>query len=235
LNLLLVDDDRISIDILAEYIKPHLPYVDEIVCAYDGREAFDIILSTKPDIIVTDIRMPHTDGITLIKKIRMIEDYEPNIIIISGHSDFNYARDALKLHVLDYILKPIDQDELIEKISACIEEIDIPKYHEEDIVEIVRAYIADHLDESFTLQEISEKYHYNAAYLGRLFKKNMGCSFSDYVLKLRVIKAQSLLIHTHDTIKQISQDVGFKDPEHFSKQFKKVANMTPSQYRLENQ
>lgn len=232
MNLLLVDDDRISNDILAEYIKPHLHYIDEVICAYDGVEAFDIVISVKPSIIVTDIKMPNVTGIDLIKKIRSIEKYNPYIIIVSGYSDFVYTRDAMQLNVTDYILKPVDQEELIDKINDCISKEDTQeKAEDEDIIETLKLYISDHLDESLTLVDIADKYHYNAAYLGRMLKKSTGCTFNEYLLKLRVIKAKSLLINTNDTIKSISSTIGFKDAEYFTKRFKKATKMTPSQYR----
>jgi len=232
LNLLLVDDDRVSIDILAEYIKPHLTQIDEIFCAYNGQDAFDIIISVKPNIIVTDIKMPDVSGIDLAKKIRAVEAYEPIIIFISGYSDFNYARDALKLNVTDYILKPIDQEELITKINAISNQNAKPKnLADEDIIETVKKYISLHLDESLTLIAIADHFHYNPSYLGRLIKKNIGSSFSNYVLKLRVLKAESLLINTTKPIKQISLEVGFRDPEHFTKRFKKIVGVTPSSFR----
>jgi YesN/AraC family two-component response regulator len=236
MNLLLVDDDAISIRILADFIKPHLNNVDEVICANDGSEAYDIVLASHPDIIVTDIKMPIMTGIELIKRIRLIDEYDPHIIIISGYSDFSYARDALKLNVLDYILKPVDQDELIDKINQITtQESSYKDDPSEDVVERVKMYISEHLEDHLTLSEIADGFHYNAAYLGRRLKEDTGYSFTDYLLKLRVIKAKSLLINTHDTVKLISQAVGFRDPEHFSKRFKKVTGMTPSYFRKENQ
>jgi two-component system, response regulator YesN len=235
-TLLLVDDDRISIDILAEYIKPHLNDVDEVICAYNGDEAFDIIISTNPFVIITDIRMPTISGIELIKKVRSISGYAPKIIIISGYSDFEYAREALKLDVFDYIVKPIDQDILIEKINICTSTVKKPiEASNEDIFEKVQKYISNHLSEPLKLLDIANLFHYNAAYLGRLIKERTGLYFNDYLLKLRVIKAQSLLVNTNHLINKISIDVGFRDPEHFTKRFKKITGLSPSMYRDKHQ
>jgi two-component system, response regulator YesN len=236
LNLLLVDDDHISINILSEYIKPHLKHINEVLCAYDGHQAYDIILSIKPDIVVTDIKMPSLSGIELIKKIKTIEHYQPKIIIISSYSDFEYAREALKLNVIDYIVKPVDHEELIEKINLLTEPMKtLIKKDDEQIFDKIQKHVSDHLDQSLKLLEISEKYHYNASYLGRLIKDKTGLNFNDYVLKLRIIKAQSLLTTTHHLIHKISSDVGFKDPEHFTKKFKQITGQTPSDYRLTHQ
>lgn len=232
MNLLMVDDDRISIDILAEYIKPQLEYIHKISCAYDGEQAFDIIISLKPEIIITDIRMPKMSGMELIKKVRSIDGYEPYVIIISSYSDFEYAREALQLDVFDYIVKPIDQNELIDKVNACVKSNDMMNAETyEDIFDQIQKFISNHLDDSIKLVDISKRYHYNAAYLGRLIKERTGSSYNDYLLKLRVIKAQSLLSNSNLSISEISTKVGYKDPEYFSRRFKKVTGTTPSNYR----
>lgn len=236
MTLLLVDDDRISVDILADYIRPHFNRIDEVLCAYNGQEAYDIILSVKPNIIVTDIKMPNMSGIALIKKIRLIEHYSPKIIIISSYSDFEYAREALKLNVFDYIVKPIDQEELIEKINICIEPNEYEQVENKaDIFDKVQKYLSENLSDSLKLLDISNRFHYNSSYLGRLIKEKTGHYFNDYVLKLRVIKAQSLLIQTNHLIHKISGDLGFKDPEYFTKKFKKITGVTPSEFRNQNQ
>lgn len=232
MKLLLVDDDKISIDILSEIIKPDLVNFDEIMCAYDGQDAYDVIISVKPEVILTDIKMPKLGGIDLIKKIRLIKDYDPSILIISSYSDFEYAREALKLSVCDYIVKPVDQDELVKKINACLKNGIPPKVSkDETIFEKVQTYISEHLDIQLRLSDISDMFHYNAAYLGRLIKEKTSSHFNDYVLKLRMIKAQSLLTDEDLLIHEISHRVGFKDPEHFTKRFKQCTGYTPTDYR----
>jgi two-component system, response regulator YesN len=236
MTLLFVDDDAISIDILADFVKPRLDCIDEIVCAYDAHQAFDIILSTRPSVIVTDIIMPEISGIELIRKIQSIEHYSPYVIVISGHRDFEFARDALKLNVVDYILKPIDPDELIQKVKACVTPRTVQvNEHREDVGEEIQKYISNHLNTSLKLIDVANHFHYNTAYLGRLIKRKTGLSFHDYLMKLRIIKAQSLLVNTNDYIVRISEAVGFKDPEHFTNRFRKVTGLTPSNYREKNQ
>jgi two-component system, response regulator YesN len=234
--LLFVDDDKISIDILSEYIKPHIKNISEVLCTYDGTEAFDVILSIKPDIIITDIKMPTMSGIQLLKKIKTIENYDPKIMIISSYSDFEYAREALKLNVVDYIVKPVDHEELVEKINQLSKSFH-PQVIKDDeqIFDRVQKFVSEHLDHTLKLIEISQKYHYNASYLGRLIKDKTGLNFNDYVLKLRIIKAQSLLSTSKHLIHKISSEVGFKDPEHFTKKFKRITGLTPTEYRIKHQ
>ncbi|MFP4113955.1 MAG: response regulator transcription factor [Spirochaetota bacterium] len=82
--------------------------------ALNGRDGLDLVRSTRPDVVVTDIRMPGMDGLQMIEAVRSIPDYDPAIIVVSGYDDFDYARAALRLGVGDYLLKPIDEDELTQ-------------------------------------------------------------------------------------------------------------------------
>ncbi|MGI6084998.1 MAG: response regulator transcription factor [Acetivibrionales bacterium] len=79
--------------------------------AHDGISAYELIEKEKPDLIITDIRMPGMDGLTLISKTKSICP-EAEIIIISGYRDFEYAQNAIRYGVNDYLLKPIKKDEL---------------------------------------------------------------------------------------------------------------------------
>jgi len=82
-------------------------------------DAFQLIKDIRPDVVVTDIRMPGYDGITLIEKSREI-DPEISFIILSGYRDFEYAQRALKLGAEDYLLKPVSRDELEQIILRVI-------------------------------------------------------------------------------------------------------------------
>ena len=94
-------------------------------CAYNGLEALDMAEKYKPDILITDVRMPGCDGIELIRRVR---EKMPSmeILIISGYADFKYAQSALRYGVSDYLLKPIKQNELettLKKLGErCLQE-----------------------------------------------------------------------------------------------------------------
>lgn len=79
--------------------------------AENGEDALEKIEQLKPDVIMTDIRMPYMDGLTLTKRIR--QKYPSmKILIFSGYDDFEYAQQAIKLNVTEYILKPVNVEEL---------------------------------------------------------------------------------------------------------------------------
>lgn len=121
-KLLIVDDEswvRERLKCTIDWNKIGLEVVGE---AEDGEEALELTEKLSPDIVITDIRMPCIDGIDYIKRLRDNKN-ATRVILISGYSDFDYAKKAIKLGAFDYILKPIEDDELISVIERCLEEI----------------------------------------------------------------------------------------------------------------
>jgi len=80
--------------------------------AENGLEAIGLIEQLKPDLVIADIRMPVLDGLALIKRVKEEGEHQPLFIIVSGYHDFSYAQQALRYNVQDYILKPVDEEEL---------------------------------------------------------------------------------------------------------------------------
>ena len=78
---------------------------------YNGQDGVNQVVQQKPDIIITDIRMPGMDGLEMIQKIQNVMQ-NCNFIVLSGYADFAYAREALRLGVQDYLTKPVDEEEL---------------------------------------------------------------------------------------------------------------------------
>lgn len=122
LKILIVDDEQIVRDGLVFTFEGGRYEIDIVGTADNGIEAVPVIEQHKPDIVLTDIKMPGMDGLELAQWIR--EHYpEIKVIFLTGYSDFDYARNALKLEVSDYLLKPVDEDELfkiLEKIEKKI-------------------------------------------------------------------------------------------------------------------
>lgn len=125
-KLLVVDDESMVRKSILDKLDWKNYQIEIVGEACDGREAYDLVQSQKPDILLTDIRMPHVDGLELSSKVR---DEFPNlkIIIISGYSDFAYAKTALELDITDYILKPIKDKDLTQVIRKVISELNKEK------------------------------------------------------------------------------------------------------------
>lgn len=90
--------------------------------ADNGEDALALIRDKLPDLVITDIRMPVLDGIGLIQAV-VQEGLDTNFIIISGYNDFRYAQQAVRYGVLDYVLKPVDQDDIVQALAKLREKL----------------------------------------------------------------------------------------------------------------
>ncbi|HHW32232.1 MAG TPA: response regulator [Clostridiaceae bacterium] len=256
LSMLIVDDEplmRKGFSMMLDWSKYNIL---KIFNAQNAYEAFEKAQTFQPDIIITDIRMPEIDGLQLIKRLK--EKLPDSVfIIISGYNDFEYARQAITLGVLHYLVKPISYDELEEVMKKCINEIkekrrlkriieDLERKGEiittqevndeadsnyREVIKKITAYLINNLDSNINLYEIAERFHYNPNYLSRLFKQETGMSFSDYIKKIRIEEAKRLLSNSELTAFQVCKNVGYSDYRYFMRLFKESTGLSPHEFR----
>lgn len=118
-KLFIVDDEKLVVDGLKSIIEWEKHQIEVIGSAMDGTNALARILALKPHIVMTDIRMPGMNGLELIQHLR---EKAPDIVclIISGYSEFNYAKSAIELEAIDYLIKPIELDEIVKSVKNAI-------------------------------------------------------------------------------------------------------------------
>jgi two-component system, response regulator YesN len=131
-KVLIADDERLVREDVKNIISEGDLPLELVGEAKNGQEALDMVEETYPDIVITDIRMPLMNGIDLIKNIRM-KYSDIKFIIISGHAEFEYAREALSLGVMDYILKPLENAKITRVIMKVCKEIDKMKGVESEL------------------------------------------------------------------------------------------------------
>lgn len=124
LKVFLVEDEIV----MREGIKKNIQWEKEgfefVGDASDGELAYPLIQKTKPDILITDIRMPFMDGLELSRLVKQ-ELPDIKIMILSGYDEFEYAKEAIKIGITDYLVKPISGAKLLEavkKVAQVIEE-----------------------------------------------------------------------------------------------------------------
>ena len=131
----LADDAQLIREGLAETIPWDSLGMNLIGTAEDGRQALKEIRELKPDVVLTDIRMPYLDGLDLIGKIR--EDHPScRVVIITGHGEFTYAQSAIQLGVSDFVLKPIDVTSLCRTLGKLTQELDSEKHQQNEVKEM---------------------------------------------------------------------------------------------------
>ncbi len=226
--------------------------------AKNGMEGYDLIKKLNPDMVITDVTMPIMDGIEMIKKLEGQIDTE--FIIISGYDDFNYAQQAIKLGVKDYLLKPIDDDDFyftLRKVAMVIKEKKEQANHQEKKRLIEEGKIELFNQESYknnydgrkkyvtkAIKLIEEYYHegigigyvaealdISESYLSRLFKTYTGYTFVEYLTDYRIKIAIQLLKKHTIKVYEVSEKVGYNDAKYFGVLFKKKMGVTPMVFK----
>ena len=118
-KVLVVDDEKLIVKGIRFSLEQDGMEVD---CAYDGEEALEMARSSRPDIRLTDVRMPFMDGLTLMERLRS-KMPECGFIVLSGHNAFEYARQAIRQGAFAYLLKPIDRQELKDTVFAAMKKM----------------------------------------------------------------------------------------------------------------
>lgn len=218
--------------------------------ASNGQEGIELIQKLQPDIVISDIRMPFVNGIELIQQTK--EQFKYEAIIISGYSDFEYAKKGIQLGVVDFILKPIHYDELnaaLIKITKKLDEkanvkssnleqiqtlIELPEFHGQTrdmkYVKEMIDYIQSHYAEKISIHDLSEKLHTSHTTLHTKFKKATNYTFNDFLNRYRIMKAIEFMHEEHTLIYEVASKVGFIDYKYFSQVFKKYTGYSPSQF-----
>ena len=236
LQVVLVDDEimiREGFKRLFDWAAHDCEVVGE---AADGMEALAQIDHLQPDIVIMDINIPIINGLKVIQTSRMRYP-DMAFIIVSGYDDFSYCREALRMRITDYILKPVNYEEF----GSCIDRLKIALYEkrkteeqdaqeERTITGIIR-YLQEHLDKEISLNILADEFHLNSQYISQLFKSEIGVNFLAYLTSIRMERAKKLLLATSLSIGEISEKCGYADYRVFTKAFKKEEGSTPSQYR----
>ncbi|MBP7347936.1 MAG: response regulator [Butyrivibrio sp.] len=219
--------------------------VEVVGTANNGLTAREEIIKLQPDVVFTDIRMPGVNGLELLKEIGSLSSGS-RVVIVSGYSDFEYARNAVSNHAYDYLVKPVRQenlDEIIGKINAelnpeetdAIRDSEIKKIWEANagLVDRIIAEIREHYTEDISLSEYALKYDMSLASLSSQLKEKLSMNYSDYLTSLRLQRAKTLLKEPNLSIQEIAEQSGYTDYFYFTKVFKKAEGISPSKYRKE--
>ena len=212
--------------------------------AADGEEAAVLVERLLPDLLLTDIKMPVIGGLELIERVRR-SNPDLRIVIISGYSEFEYARHAIELGVDEYILKPIDIESLrqtLRRIRIRLEAssgkvvaefgLDRTGTGEADLARAVNLYLQENYCQPYSLEALAASFGCKPAYLLRLYRRLTGGTPTKELIRLRIEKAKRLLAgHPNLEIKQAAAAVGYEDPLYFSRLFRKETGMSPSAFR----
>lgn len=342
-SVIIIDDEPIIKKSIGKLIELYLPKFSIVGEAEDGKEGVQLAEKYLPDLVITDIKMPEMDGLEVINKVNQFSP-STDFIFVSGYGEFDYAQHAIRHGAIDYLLKPIKPEVLIntmkkvrnrksqddrrlhqrnEWLKECqhyskqllesIMELNKEKceqlfcqfnhhFHEitdmrdrKQLYEDLHASIKEELEskvechelsnqfddrcltsdpkeipENFmislnsliqhlqrsrnwadyekinnaaeyiesryfqsdlNLQEVAELVKMSPSYFSRVFKREKGISFIQYLTKVRMEKAKDLLNNKLLKVYEVALEVGYNDYPHFSKKFKEVHQISPNAYQ----
>ena len=241
LNLLIADDEDVIRNGIGKYIKLHTDVFEQIILSENGQETIEDVLKYAPDIILLDVQMPIKTGIDVMKEIKQA-GMSPIIIILSGYDDFKYAQQAMHLGARDYVLKPVRSSDILDMVLRFVDEIMGPEKQDaakaqntiNPIVAQAKEYIEQNYYEDITLQQVADKVAISPSYLSTLFNQELTCGFTECLNQVRVMHACTYLRQNYFKTYEIAYKIGFHDEKYFTRVFRKIIGMTPSEYKKGN-
>ena len=244
LKVVLVEDEEIVLRELEETIDWEGLGLEVVGTAKDGIEGENMIKTLSPDIVVTDIKLPGKTGL------QMIEDAAvTNGIILSGYTDFEFTKRAIRLGVFDYLEKPVDDDELEASLKTLAiriieDEKDMDSISDgcrivlkDDVqshwIKVAIEYIGKNYMNQIALSDIARETRLSESHLSSLFKAETGINFLQYLNAVRINAAIRLLSSSSMNVSEIARSTGFPNPGYFTKIFRRFMGKTPTEYRNE--
>lgn len=254
-SILIVEDEDI--------IRKGLVYtvdwlsMDAVVVAAceNGLVGLEKIRELKPDVVITDIKMPVLDGLSMIQTAKEEGiDFLP--VVLTSYSDFDYARKSITLNVFDYLLKPVSDDklkELMTRAKTQIEEIRKNRQATELVYSDAAAspestvilnttvsntyvkYALEKIESSWkdhiSIESIASELHISASYLSRVFKKECARTFLDFLNRFRIQKAIELLVTGKYRVYEVAEMTGFSDYKRFYETFREYTSIAPTDFK----
>lgn len=208
-----------------------------VVADFDNPvSCLEYLKNHKVDIIITDIKMPLMTGLEMISKIENKKKYE--FIILSGYSDFDYAKKAISFGVTEYLVKPLDHKLLEISLNKAISNLedkqlltnaktqvkDLSKIYKDidsndDLLQSIIKFIKDNYMNKITLNDVANELNYSVSSIKNKLKEN-DITFNTTLNSFRIYQAIKLMSVKDYPIYQIAEMVGFRDYKYFCSKFK---------------
>lgn len=253
MRILLIDDEIVALKALKKRVDWVKYGFTEVLTAQDAAQARALLEKYTVDLLLCDIELPGESGLSLVEFVK--EQYPASeCIMVTCHADFNYIKKAMKYKVFDYILKPIDYEELEglltqfaaerqkeqekAELGRLVEKAQEkrgtePEEDGQERLQVVKKYIEEHIREKIYVEELAGLVHVNEQHLMRIFKRETGRSLTEYIAERRIVIASSLLKDTDYSINFVADCVGCENYSYFTKIFKKYTGFTPREYRAQ--
>lgn len=241
-SVVLIDDEQIILQGLQKVVAWEAYGCRVVATAADGIEGALVIREHKPDIVLTDIRMPNQDGLSMLAGLKS-EFPNMQVSVLTAFRDFDYAQQAIRLGVTRFLLKPSRIEEIEEAIRAMTGALKEAAPEAEPtadasaagsfVVKSALSFIEQNHMNKISLIDVADHVFVSQWHLSKLLNRFTGKSFFDLLGQARVGRACELLADPSLKIHEIAEMVGYADVAHFSKNFKKIKGKSPVKYRAE--
>lgn len=247
-SLLIIED---SPDV-AKYLITCLEGLYELELARDGREGMEKAIASIPDIIVSDVMMPFADGFEVCNTLKTdVRTSHIPIILLTAKADIESRIEGLKRGADAYIAKPFHKQELLVELQKLIalrkllqsryqileahDPSDDPGTQLEDaFIQTFREIVESNLDDAdFDVVALCKAMGSSRSQLHRKITALTGMSTSGFQRSIRLNRAKELLRESDLNVSEIAYDIGFRDPNYFTKAFSSAYGLTPTQFRKE--
>ncbi|MBF8379012.1 response regulator [Alicyclobacillus mali] len=203
--------------------------------ACDGHRVLELLSRETVDVAFLDVCMPCMGGLDALEQVP--PDRRPAVIVIvSGYGEFGYAQRAIRIGVMEYLLKPAGAAEIRDVLARSVERIArteagvcVASTDGQDVVAQAVHYIESRVSERLRLQDVAAAIHVSPTYLAALFKKKMQLTFLEYV-HLRKVEAAAALLRKGLRVVDAAHSVGFEDVRHFCDIFERHMGVHPRSY-----
>lgn len=225
MNLLIVDDEYLEIEQLEYLIKPQFPNW-HIYKAQDASQALTLAKQYRIHLAFLDIQMPGKTGLELAKELQQL--YELDIIMVTAYQSFDYAQQAIRVGVSDYLTKPIIEEELIRTIKK------FDKWSSQnETIQAALSIIHERYAEKLTVNSIAAEVFVHPSYLSRKFLEVQQNGLNEYINNYRLERAKANMLNNPKlSISEIAEQSGFNSQHYFSVAFKKKYSLTPREYKV---
>ena len=251
-KILIAEDEPLERKVLCSIIQKHFGEMCLLLEARNGREAVSLFQEHRPQVIILDIEMPGSSGLEAARQIRQ-SGLPCVILFLSAYDKFSYAREAITLRALDYLLKPYEPQELILTVEEAlniyartsgrperqltvtqnpIEEVDHATLRIAQVRENIERYIRSNYTSELSMQDVAKAMNYSEAYFCKLFKQCFKVNFSAWLNEFRVEKAKEMLLESRLSVREVSLACGYTDANYFARVFKRITGKTPSEFRI---
>jgi two-component system response regulator YesN len=236
MRILIADDEkyvRIELHALLEELLPQA----EIVEVENGSQLKEILTKQSFQFAFIDIKMPGPSGLDVLKDLKTLK-LKTIFIILTGFSDFDYARTAISLGVSEYMLKPVTAEELIPILQKVIPMI--PLHSEQNgekssqLIHNAEIIIFKKYKEQIGVAQIAEELNVTPNYLSSQFKKQKNLTLTSYITDLRLKTAKEMLQIPGANVRHISENLGYQSSRHFARIFREKFGISPSEYMKES-